>query len=555
MWNTGVQWRRILLSVCRRRSFPSASPLLLPPTEVRRSIARQRCAVLAGALVMTLTGCATLPRDVAREPSYAWNRPLETKMGSTFAADVEHHPGMSGFHVLGNGLDAFVARMVLAGVAERTLDLQYYAFHDDLTGKLILGNVLSAADRGVRVRILVDDTTAKGKDAGLAALASHPLIEVRLFNPSAGRSSSAWLFSAAVDFDRINHRMHNKMFVADNQAGVAGGRNIGDQYFSAREGVNFADLDLLAIGPVVQDLSRSFDEYWNSEWVYPIEALHAAKPDPAALDQGREMLAAHRSAARDSEYAKRLAESDLLQKLLTRELPLVWAPAQIMYDKPEKAGGGDKDATVRLGPQLRSTVTELRSELIILSPYFIPGENGIALFRRLRERGVRVRILTNSFAANDVALVHSGYARYRKDLLKLGVELHEIKPSLVEAPEDSRKTFGSSGASLHAKSFIFDRRQLFVGSLNLDPRSLYLNTELGIVVDSPELAEKVARQFEELLRPQYSYRLALETADGKLVWISEENGTETRFTRDPEVGFWRRFSTWFLSVFAPESLL
>jgi cardiolipin synthase C len=536
--------------------FPTAYAMHMLSIAVRRSITMQCRTILAVTLIMTLAGCATLPTDVAREPSYAWDRSQETKLGSALAVDIEHHPGMSGFYVLGSGMDALVARLALAGAAERTLDLQYYIFRDDLTGKLILDNVLGAADRGVRVRILVDDTTAKGRDTGIAALASHPRIQVRLFNPSAGRSASAWLFSAAADFERINHRMHNKMFVADNQAGIVGGRNIGNEYFSAREGVNFADMDLLAVGSVVQDLSRSFDEYWNSEWAYPIEALHTAKPDPAALDKGREMLTAHRSAARESEYAKRLRESDLLKKLLARELPLVWAPAHIVYDKPCKAGSDtDTDTTARLGPQLVSVVEELRSELIISSPYFIPGENGITLFRQLREQGVRVRILTNSFAANDVAVVHSGYARYRKDLLKLGVELHEIKRALAEASEDQRRTFGSSSASLHAKFFIFDRRQLFVGSLNLDPRSLYLNTELGIVVDSPDLAEKLARQFEELLRPEYSYRLTLETMDGGPIWISEENGKEARFTSDPEVGFWRRFSTWFLSVFAPESML
>jgi cardiolipin synthase C len=524
--------------------------------KVRRSITVWCRTILAGAVIIAFAGCATLPRDIVREPSHAWDRPQETKLGRVLAVDVDNHPGLSGFHVLGNGLDAFVARMALAGAAERTLDLQYYIFHDDLTGKLILDNVLNAADRGVRVRILVDDTAAKGRDAGISVLASHPRIQVRVFNPSAGRSSSAWFFSAAADFDRINHRMHNKMFVADNQAGVVGGRNIGDEYFSAREGVNFADLDLLAVGSVVQDLSRSFDEYWNSEWAYPIEALHGLKPDPAALDKGREMLASHRSAVQNSEYAKRLRESELLKKLLARELPLVWAPAQIVYDKPQKAGGGGgPDNDVRLGPQLASTFSELRSELIISSPYFIPGENGITLFRHLRDQGVRVRILTNSFAANDVAVVHSGYAKYRKDLLKLGVELYEIKPSLIEASEHEKDQFGSSGASLHAKSFIFDRRKLFVGSLNLDPRSLYLNTELGIVVDSRDLAERIARQFEELLRPEYSYRLALDAPDGDLVWISEENGREVRSTRDPEVGFWRRSSTWFLSLFAPESML
>jgi cardiolipin synthase C len=510
----------------------------------------------AAALLLACAACASLPRDFPREPSWAWDRPQETKLGRALAGDVAQHPGMSGFQVLGSGLDAFVARMALAGAAERTLDLQYYIFHDDLTGKLILDNVLSAADRGVRVRILVDDTTAKGRDAGISVLASHPRIQVRVFNPSSGRSSASWLFSAAADFDRINHRMHNKMFVADNQAGVVGGRNIGDEYFSAREGVNFADMDLLAVGPVVQDLSRSFDEYWNREWAYPIEALHRLKSDAGALEKGREMLTAHRSAAQDSEYAKRLRESELLKKLLAQELLLVWAPAQVVADRPEKiVSAGTPKEPVRLGSRLRPLVEAARSELIISSPYFIPGKEGIRFFEQLRSNGVRVRILTNSFAGNDVAIVHSGYAKYRKDLLKLGVELYELKPSLGAELEEEQKRFGSSGASLHAKVFIIDREQVFVGSLNLDPRSVNLNTELGIIVESRELGDVLARQFEELLRPGYSYRLVLDTPEGGLVWISEKSGNEVRYTRDPEVGFWRRFSTWFLSIFVPEYLL
>ncbi|NTW59767.1 MAG: phospholipase D family protein, partial [Nitrospirae bacterium] len=233
-----------------------------------------------------------------------------------------------------------------------------------------------------------------------------------------------------------------------------------------------------------------------------------------------------------------------------------WAPARIVYDRPGKAGSEGRPADdLKLGPQLKAAAAEPRSDLLISSPYFIPGERGVASFKHLREKGVRIRIVTNSFAGNDVALVHSGYAKYRKDLLKLGVELYELKPTLAAAPEKDRERFGSSGASLHAKAFIVDRERVFVGSLNLDPRSLDLNTELGFVVESNELADMLARQFDELIRPAYAYRLELEPSDGDLVWISEENGRKVRFTRDPDVGFWRRFSTWFLSFFAPESLL
>jgi len=511
-------------------------------------------AALLGALILLTAGCASLPKGAQREPSSALDQTQETRLGRSLAEAVAQHPGYSGFHILGSGMDAFVGRMALAQAAERTLDLQYYIFHTDLTGKLILSAALEAAERGVRVRLLVDDTTAKGRDAGIAVLSSHPLIEVRVFNPSAGRSSTGWLLNAASDFSRVNHRMHNKMFVADNQAGIIGGRNVGDEYFGAQEEVNFADLDLLAVGPVVQDLSRSFDQYWNSEWAYPIEAFRTAASDPAARRKGLENLAAHRAAAQDSEYARRLRESDLLRRLFDRTLAFAWAPAQFFADPPEKVAGDERPVkVVNLGAQLRPLVEKAGSEVIISSPYFIPGKAGMQLFTQLREKGVRLRIITNSFAGNDVAVVHSGYARYRKDLLRLGVELYELKPSL--GAKGKKSAFGSSGVSLHAKVFVIDRTQAFVGSLNLDPRSVDLNTELGIVVESPALAEDIARKLESLFRPALSYRVSLGGPDGGLLWTAEEDGKEVRFTSDPEVGFWRSFSTWILSAFAPESLL
>jgi putative cardiolipin synthase len=304
----------------------------------------------------------------------------------------------------------------------------------------------------------------------------------------------------------------------------------------------------------VQDLSRSFDQYWNSEWAYPIEAFRTAASDPAALRKGLEDLAAHRAAAQDSDYARRLRESGLLRQLLDRTLSFVWAPARLFADPPEKVAGDQSPVqVVNLGARLRPSVEQAGSEVIISSPYFIPGKRGMRLYEQLRKRGVRVRIITNSFAGNDVAVVHSGYARYRKDLLRLGVELYELKPSL--GAKGKKSAFGSSGVSLHAKVFVVDREQVFVGSLNLDPRSVDLNTELGIVVESPALAKEVARLFENLLQPALSYRLSLDGPDGDLLWTAEEDGREIRFTSDPEVGFWRSFSTWILSAFAPESLL
>jgi putative cardiolipin synthase len=510
-------------------------------------------AVLLAALALLAAGCASLPKGFPREASTAWDRPQETRLGREFAEGVAAHPGASGFHTLASGMDAFIGRMALAEAADRTLDLQYYIFHGDLTGKLILGAALEAAERGVRVRILVDDTTAKGRDAGIVALSTHPLVQVRVFNPSAGRSSAAWVLNAAGDFERINHRMHNKMFVADNQAAIIGGRNIGDEYFGAQQEVNFADMDLLLVGPAVQELSRSFDLYWNSALAYPIEAFHK-EGDAEGLRKGLEDLRAHRVAAQDSEYGKRLRDSALRRQILDHTLTFTWAPAQVFADRPEKAAGDESPVeVVKLGARLRPRVENAGTEVLISSPYFIPGKRGMQLFKGLREKGVRVRIITNSFAGNDVAVVHSGYAQYRKELLGLGVELFELKPSL--GAKGKKSTFGSSGVSLHAKVFVIDRGQVFVGSLNLDPRSVDLNTELGVVVESPALAAEVSGMLEGLLQPAFSYRLTLEGKDKHLVWTAEKDGKEVRYTQDPEVSAWRRFTTWLMSALAPESLL
>ncbi len=518
---------------------------------------RRLAVTLAASLgVTSQVACASLPKDYPRQASVAWDRSMPSRLERSLADDLARHPGQSGFEALESGMDAFVARMVLAEAAERTLDLQYYIFHDDLTGRLLLDGLLRAADRGVRVRLLLDDTAAKGRDAAFVDLASHPLIEVRAFNPSAGRSSAAWVLGAAADFDRLNHRMHNKMLVADNEVGVVGGRNVGDEYFAATGAVNFADLDLLAVGPVVQQLSRTFDDYWNSDLAYPIEVLHGSAPDPASVQRQREALAAHRVAAKDSDYARRLKDSDLLRRLYQRDHPLLWGAARVVADRPEKAKvAGAPEAGLELNTQLKAAVTEPRRELLVFTPYFIPGDRGVESFRRLRAQGVRVRIVTNSFASNDVAVVHAGYARYRKELLRLGVELYELKPSLAAVPAEVRRRHGSSQASLHAKAFVLDRTEVFVGSFNLDPRALHLNTELGLVVECPPLAEQLAQQFEQLTRPEATYRLELEAASGDLRWITVEAGREVRYEQDPEVGAWRRFSTWFLSLFAPESLL
>ncbi len=457
--------------------------------------------------------CFALPKDYPRTLSSAWDKPGDTFLGRQLALRLAGQPGDSGFYLLSSGPDAFAARGLLAEAAQKTIDVQYYIFHADLTGKILLDRLLAAADRGVRVRLLIDDMYTAGKDRTIAALASHPKFNIRVFNPFAGRSAFSRLSDWFSDFSRVNRRMHNKMFVVDGAAGIAGGRNVGDEYFAVRENVNFADLDLLVVGPVLQELGAVFDAYWNSASAYPIEAFVPDKPTPAELEAVSGALVAHREASRETPYAVRLRESDLAESLRKGRPPFLWGHARVVYDRPGKiANDGPHPKEETWWGSLRNQAGEVRSEMILVSPYFVPGARAVAQFGKMRKEGVRIRILTNSLASNDVPSVHSGYRKYGKAMLRKGVELYEIRP-VLEPPEEerdkARRRFGSSGASLHAKTLVFDRRTVFVGSANLDPRSARLNTELGIVVTSPELARQVAAIFETVTRPEYSFRLAL----------------------------------------------
>lgn len=519
-----------------------------------------RAAACSAAL---LAGCATLPPPGEEARSTALDPATVTRLSRTLATDLEQHPGKSGLLLLDSGLDAFIARALAADLAERTLDLQYYLVHDGLTTRVLLARILAAADRGVRVRLLIDDLYTTGKDANIAVLDGHPNIEVRVFNPFASRSwQLGRMFAFLTDGDRLNHRMHNKMFVADNQLAVVGGRNLGDEYYWAAGGTNFADMDLLAVGPVVPNVSASFDEYWNSPWAYRIRRLFTGHTDGGALERLRTQLAKELQAAAESEYAQRLKQADLVRYLGKGELPMVWADARVVYDRPRKVAtkGQQPDPTVHIGPLVRPVADSARSELVIVSPYFIPGDAGVEYLKAMVARGVRVRILTNSLASNDVSAVHVGYARYREALLRAGVELHEMRPALVgrNNARDSKLMIGSSSASLHTKAFVVDSAHVFVGSMNLDPRSAYLNTELGILVDSPELARQLLVVIGQQLLPRNSFRLKLAGPEGgrqHLVWIGEEAGQPVELTTEPKASWWRRTSTRLMGFFVPESML
>ena len=500
--------------------------------------------------VAMLTGCSLPPQNL--RPSFALSaeEAEATRLGQAIAPLAAEHPGKSGIHPLSNPHDAFAARVLLARAAERTLDVQYYIWHGDMTGTLLLEELHTAADRGVRVRLLLDDNGTVGLDTELAALAQHPLIEVRLFNPFVLRSPK-WL-GFLTDLSRLNRRMHNKSFTADSQASIIGGRNVGDEYFGATEGVLFVDLDVLSVGPVVGEVSADFDRYWASGSAYPVEQILPAV-SPRTLDRLTRNAALVERNADAAEYVAAVSRSDFIRQLLNGQLPLEWSRTRMVTDDPAKAlGQAGPDGL--LTRQLSHILEQPSDEVVLISPYFVPTAAGVEAFAALAERGIRVRILTNSLGATDVAAVHSGYAKRRKNLLRAGIELYEMRrlsPHLER--NESAGPFGSSGSSLHAKTFSIDGKRVFVGSFNFDPRSANLNTELGFVIDSPALAQRIHQAFDTTV-PANAYEVRLDQ-DGRLYWLEDHDGRQIRHDHEPHTGLLKRSGVWLLSLLPIESLL
>ena len=517
----------------------------------------RRLAVLALLTMLLMVGCATVPENTGRTASHAMVDTDGTRLGRLEQDQKSAHPGQSGFLPLGNGLDAFLVRAVLAQVAERSIDAQYYLLHDDLTGRLFVNELIKAADRGVRVRLLVDDMTLEGRDFGAVLLDSHPNIQVRIFNPfsrKVGRTSQY-----LTRLGSVTRRMHNKSFTVDNQATVIGGRNIGDEYFEANPDLAFQDLDVLGIGPVAREVSNSFDKYWNHPLAYPVTTLVKERPTQAQLAQARKDLEAFVAAQDDSPYLTALRDSMLARQLRSGNARFYWGQATVVADNPEKLvtdrASADKH---RLVTALAPYFDSLKNELIIFSPYFVPGKEGTAYLTSLSERGVRVRIVTNSLASTDVSVVHAGYARYRKALLRAGIELYELNKELSrEQRKEKKSAGGSSKASLHAKSFVLDRRYVFIGSMNLDPRSVVENSEIGVMLDQREIAGGMADWFDRNI-DQLAFRVRLETdANGteQLRWYGEEDGKPVEYDHEPHTGFWRRFGVGILRILPVESQL
>lgn len=523
-------------------------------------VARSHCSLVV-LIVALLSGCASLPpgSDFPRVASSALAHPEETRLGRQFENAAREHKGNSGFRIIPVGADGFLMRMQMINAAERTLDLQYFIFRGDETGRLLTDAVLHAADRGVRVRVLIDDGETVTGDDQITALDAHPSVEIRIFNPFAYRGHTQ--FIRATEFmlnaPRLDYRMHNKLLVVDNAIALIGGRNIGDQYFQIDPEAQVADDDVFTAGPIAQQLSTTFDDYWNNALSIPAEALSDGKSSQTVLNDHREELheQSRQLKADGIDYVKRVATGEPFGGMISGRLPLIWAHAQLVSDSPDKKKVENGEMVGRLMHRAVANATiAVQSELLMVTPYLIPGKEGMQLFKDLRQRNVRVRILTSSLESSTVLLAQAGYMHYRVPLLENGVELYEIRALLGNA-RGSGQTAAISrygNYSLHAKLFVFDRQRLFIGSMNFDQRSMHLNTEIGLIIDSPALAEQIAARFDAMVHPVNSYMLALRPNDAggmpSLVWRTQEDGKAVEYHTEPARSDWQRMKVNVLSL-------
>ena len=543
-------------------------------------------------LCMYLTGCASLPSDVQRPVSNALTAHTDTRLGRAVAARAQAASTLndSGFALVGNAELAFTSRMTLIKAAEKTLDLQYYAIHADDTTDRLFDALHQAADRGVRVRILLDDFNTAGENAQILKFAFEKNVEMRLFNPlPSSRGSALWrILSSLGDAARLQRRMHNKIFVADNAVAITGGRNLGDTYFGQSEGVNFVDIDVLAAGRIARDLSRSFDQYWNNPLAYPVQALMSIKeidalkvkpngaaatstesPYPQPVETSKSDLNAPnkttvtRIAVGPAGLTTTIAA--LPDSTDLRMLSWTWAASTMLVDKPSKIAE-DADATEESNNTtvdgLLSLMGRAKTDLLVVSPYFVPGQEMMKQFADIRQRGVRVRVLTNSLASNDAVAAHAGYAKYREALIGMGVEIYEMRSeqrgtvASFGSGSGSTGSSGSSGgasrASLHAKAVVVDNRLLVVGSMNLDLRSKLQNSEVAIAIRNRKLASEATALIEPGLTTG-AYRVELQ--NGKLVWRAPAGSGLADTTSEPDASLGLKLLVNVIKPFAPDEML
>ncbi len=517
---------------------------------------------LACCLTLVLGGCATsLPRvDRDAITSEAIAPSTTTTLGG-IAQNSLPEPGLSGFRLMPLGTFALDARVQLAQRAEVSLDVQYYHFENDETGRYLLRALRDAADRGVRVRLLLDDLYTGGQDSFLLGFEAHKNVQVRLFNPfcCAREKGQAGRFLASIgDLKRVNHRMHNKMFLADGAMAVIGGRNVANEYYLRSETDNFIDLDAFVIGGIVPSMSALFDRYWNSDAVYPLASI--AKTDKSRRELF-ELFEQQVSLAKTPEPMK-LNSTDVLgyapigDDLSAGRLGLIWGSAYVFADHPDKPFEGAVDGDVletSAAYNVLEAVGKAKSEIVASSPYFVPGLRGMEFLKAQRKKGVKITVMTNSLGSTDEPLVHNGYTRYREEMLANGISLYELSTTRVK---DNKRLnlFGASLGRLHSKLFVVDRQFSFIGSMNLDPRSATINTEFGAVIDSPELAREIIRVID-IDRLQSAYKVRLAKSGKGVEWLGFHGDQEVVLDAEPDTSAWLRFQTWLLGLLVPEGQL
>ena len=505
-------------------------------------------------IAITVTGCNTLPKHkIESIPETA----LQVDTAQTTLAQIiqplqEQHPDLTGYLVLFEPLEALATRLSLIDKAEKRLDLQYYIWDNDKVGALALHALIRAADRGVKIRLLIDDNNAKSTEGIFLALAQHPNIEVKLFNPYRFRKYRA--LDMILDLKRINRRMHNKSFIADHQVALIGGRNMTNQYYNVSDNYQFSDVDVMLVGTAVKDISHSFDEYWSHEYAYKVQEVVNQSAHHLSYESLKRQLDEHYERVTVQNYLDLTSNSQAIDSLMSRDIQLDWVKAEVVKDSPDKIKSKAKKKE-HLNFQLIQHLEQPEKNVDLISAYFVPEKKGAKMLTDLAKDGVKVRVLTNSFKANDVAVVHAFYGKYRQNLLEHGVQLYEFLPALNKNDldkntEDLAKKAkvsikGLSRSSLHAKLMALDEKQVFIGSFNFDPRSAYLNTEIGVLLNSPPLAQAVHTTMDENLS-KYAYKLVLD-ANKKITWQRQTPQGPVIYTKEPRMKWWQRAGIKMLS--------
>lgn len=515
-----------------------------------------------------ISACSTLPTKKTQTiPTKVDDIALQqTQFAQKIAPLRLQYPDLTGYHLLANPAEALSARLSLIQQAEKTLDVQYYIWHNDKIGTLTFHALMNAADRGVHVRLLIDDNNAKQIEGILLALSQHRNIEVKLFNPYRFRKYRA--MDMVLDLKRINRRMHNKSLIADRQLSIIGGRNISNEYFNVSHEFQFADIDVLLLGQANDEIATAFDEYWQHDYAYDVQDVVKVRHHSLQYTDLKQQLEQQEQGyiqQQDPIYKVIQENTSTFQYWLNHEFSFEWVKAKVLKDSAKKIND-QAPPDQYLYPQLMQHMDQPKQTVDIISAYFIPQDQGVQTLSDLEASGVDVRVVSNSYQSTDVKGVHAYYSKYRKDLLKNGVEIYEFLPiTLIDEFMNSQQEVtqkkrtqqtehntegtllrGSNHSSLHAKTFILDQKQVFIGSLNLDPRSVHYNTEIGVLLNSPTLATTLHQAMNNKLH-HYTWQVILK--DHQLQWVKPvtDPNPPPVLKKEPKMKWWQRMTNKMLS--------